>query len=276
MKRQINIIIFIVLVSLIFLWLSIDSQSNFQACFLDVGQGDAELFRTTSGQNILVDGGADNKLLPMLGQCLPWWDRKIDYIFISHYHDDHYAGLVDLLDKYEVKNIITPAEKPDTALYSAWLYALYKYGLLEQTATTGQKYDFGQGIILEILKADDVVSKNANDDSLVLKIADQQVDYLLMGDLPGEQEEILLKQNNNLRSEVLKVGHHGSKYSSTDDFLQAVEPQLCIIEVGNDNKFGHPHQDALDRLQKNNCLIKETQDSGTIRVFSDGQKWWVK
>lgn len=276
MRRQIKIFIVLVFLGLIILAFSIKPQKHLFVCFLDVGQGDAELVHLPSGQNILIDGGADNKLLPAINNCLPWWHRTIDYIFISHYHDDHYAGLLDLLDKYRVQNIITTSEKPNTALYQAWLEQLAEHGLVEQTAMTNQKYDFGQNIILSVLKANDVDSKNINDDSLVLKLSDKNIDFLFMGDLPAEQEQVLLKNNINLEAEVLKVGHHGSKYSSSEDFLAIVKAQLCVIAVGQDNSYGHPHQEAIDRLNKFACQVIETKDFGTIRVFSDGYKWWVK
>lgn len=268
-----KIIIIFILVILLILFLSLKSDKNLAVHFLDIGQGDAILIRTPEGQNILIDGGPDNSLLYQVADHLPWWERTIDYVIISHYHADHMMGLPALLDKYEVKNILVTSHQPDDFLYNIWQEELAKHNLQPQIVNRGESFVLDDNLSWQVLSADDY-HEDFNNNSIVMKLSYDQIDFIFTGDLPSEGEEVLLVHDFDLNSEILKVAHHGSKYSSSVEFLQAVSPEFCIIQVGEDNKFNHPHPDAIDRLQQVNCQIKQNNLEGTISVISNGQDWW--
>lgn len=260
----------VALILLVLIFSTYRKEDNLRVGFLDVGQGDAIIVRTPRGQNILIDGGPDNRLLSQLADFLPWWERKIDYLVISHYHADHLVGLIELLNKYKVEHILVTAHGPSPDfLYQTWQRALAEHKLTPSIVRAGQKFIISDDLYWQILSADSD-HKDYNENSLVIRLTYGQVDFLLMGDLPAAGELKLLEQGWPLESEVLKVGHHGSKYSSSADFLQRVKPELCLIESGLDNKFGHPHRETMDRLAKVACQIFNTQN-GTIKVRSDGQ-----
>lgn len=243
--------------------------------FLDVGQGDAILIRTPQGQNILIDGGPDNILLSEVAKVLPWWERKIDYLIITHFHADHMMGFIEVLNKYEVDNILVTSHQPDDFLYNIWTKALGEHNLEPTIVEAGERLILEEDLYWQVLLADDY-HEDHNDNSLVIRLSFKEIDFLFMGDLPTKQEGKILAHNFIIQSEVIKVGHHGSKYSSGPEFLNKVKPALCIIQSGLDNKFGHPHQEAVDRFNEIGCQIKDNQLAGTITVLSDGQDWWLK
>jgi competence protein ComEC len=271
---KLKIIIPFILIILIILFLSLKSANYLEVYFLDIGQGDAILIRTPDGQNILIDGSADNLLLSQVANNLPWWERTIDYVIISHYHADHMMGLPALLDKYQVKNILVTSHEPDDFLYKVWQEKLVQHNLVPQIVNRGEQFIINNNLSWQILSADNY-HEDYNNNSLVIKLSYDDIDFLFTGDLPSEGEEILLAHNFDLDSEILKVAHHGSKYSSSQEFLQAVSPEVCVIQVGEDNKFNHPHPDALHRLDNINCQVKRNDLEGTISIYSDGQTYWL-
>jgi competence protein ComEC len=277
-KKQIKIYLSLLLLVLSYLWWQLGDQVKYlQVNFLDVGQGDAILITAPSGEVILVDGGPNNKLLAQMSKFLPWWERTIDYLVISHWDDDHYIGLIQVLKKYEVKNILV-SYLPDISSpsYLAWQDALGQEGISPKILKAGETWQGVNNLSWQIVAASDDKNLEDNDKSLVLRLSYGQTDFLLSGDLPTEQEEKLLANKINLEAEVLKVGHHGSKYSSSQEFLNSVEPKACIISAGADNKFGHPHPETLERLAKVKCNIYETSKLGNISILSNGEYWWLK
>ncbi|PWB38444.1 MAG: MBL fold metallo-hydrolase [Parcubacteria group bacterium] len=264
-------LIFVILLLLGLLVTTFRTGQKLHVGFLDVGQGDAIIVRTPSGQNILIDGGPDNSFLSQLADFLPWWERKIDYLVITHYHADHIIGLVELLNKYKVEHVLVTAHQPDKDfMYQLWQKALVQHKLESTIVRADQKFIFADNLSVRVLSAEDK-QQDFNGNSLVLRLSYGQIDFLMTGDLPVEGEQNILAQGSLVSSEVLKVGHHGSKYSSGQAFLQAVNPELCVITSGKDNKFGHPHPEAVKRLENSGCKIVNTQNQGTIRVISDGQ-----
>ncbi len=277
-KKQIKIYLSLLLLVLSYLWWQLGDQAKYlQVNFLDVGQGDSTLITAPSGEVILVDGGPNNKLLAQMSKFLPWWERTIDYLVISHWDDDHYIGLIQVLKKYEVKKILV-SYLPDISSpsYLAWQDALEQEGISPKILKAGETWQGVNNLSWQIVAASDDKNLEDNDKSLVLRLSYGQTDFLLSGDLPTEQEEKLLANKINLEAEVLKVGHHGSKYSSSQEFLNSVEPKVCIISASADNKFGHPHPETLERLARVKCNIYETSKLGNISILSNGQDWWLK
>ncbi len=270
---------FFLLFSLAIIYLLFDiyfPQANLQVDFLAIGQGNAVLMQTPSGQTILFDGGPDNTLLTELGEVLPWWKRRIDYVLISHYHADHFAGLLELAEHYRLGEVIVTGHQPSNdLLFQLWQNKIAEYNIKVTVAYPGEKWELGNNLSWQVLSAD-AGQQDYNDNSLVVRVSYGQMDWLFPGDLTALKEKEVLASGFTLDSEVLNVGHHGSKYSSSPDWLQAISPELCLIQSEEGNSFGHPHQELLQRLEEVNCRVERNDQQGRITVFSDGQDWWIK
>ena len=243
-------------------------NNNLQVHFLNIGQGDGIVIRTPQGQNILIDGGPDNMLLSEIGKVLPWWERQIDYLIITHYHADHMMGFIELLNKYEVKNILVTAHRPDDFLYSVWTAKLAEKNITSTIVAVGEKFVISDDLYWQIILADSQ-QENYNENSLVIKLTYKDTDFLFTGDLGHPGEAKILASAMDISADYLKVGHHGSRHSSSEAFLRAVSPQICIIQSGIDNSHGHPHIEAVERLQNIGCQIRDTQDLGLISFEID-------
>lgn len=259
------------------LFLGIRARSNqTEVIFLDVGQGDSILIRTKYGQNILIDGGKDNKVLDRLGRNLSFFDRKLDMVIATHPDADHIGGLVSVLERYDVDLLLDPGVVHDSSIYVAlWDIAREKQ-IPVQYVSQRQIYEFGEDVFLDILYPNvDLQGKDIDDNnlaSIVAKFSDGKIDYMLTADAHIETEDELVAQfGAYLQSEVLKAGHHGSKSSSGELFLDAVKPEAVIISCGRNNSFGHPAFRVLKNLRDRGIAILRTDEIGDIKLVSDGE-----
>lgn len=259
-------------------WMALLTRGDGQlhVVFGDVGQGDSILILTPSGRQVLIDGGpGSTDATRLLGQTLPIWDRSLDIVVLSHGHADHVTGLVDVLRRYDVERVI----ERDTGLVSSnlleWRQAVAEEGALVTQAEAGQVIDLGDGVFIEVLGppkslligTDSIV----NNGSVVLRAVYKDVSFLLTGDVFARAERDLLSRRD-VRSTVLKVPHHGSRTSSSPEFIERVRPSAVVISVGADNEFGHPHVDTLETLRRyaGEAPIFQTSEHGDIRFSTDG------
>jgi competence protein ComEC len=251
--------------------------------FLDVGQGDAILIQTPNGQNILIDGGPDPRKINLeLGEKLPFWDRTIDLVVSTQPQADHVTGLVDVLQRYKVKQVLESGLSYNSSIYQEWCNLVEEKHIKRDTARAGQEIDLGNGIEIEVLNPPASLWAGTSDDvdnnGVVLKLTWNKFSFLFTADIREEVEFELIGQRANLKSTVLKVSHHGSKTSTTSQFLAAVDPEVAVISVGEDNPFGHPSSEVMerliDRLGEDN--VYRTDEDGTIEFIADGQTLWVK
>ncbi len=241
---------------------------------LNVGQGDALYIESPTGVQLLVDGGPDDSLLRELPVVMPALDRSVDVVIATHPDADHIGGFSDLLDRYEVGVFISPGIYKDTATAKTLETKVDEKQILRVVARRGMLLDLGGGAMLQILYPDRDVSvlpgNRANEGCIVAKLIYKDTSALLTCDAPATTEARLLQiVRGELASDILKVPHHGSKYSSTEPFIAAAHPAIAVISVGK-NSYGHPTGQTLDRLTARDIEILRTDQEGTIVFRSDG------
>lgn len=221
--------------------------------FLDVGQGDSILLKTPENHQILIDGGPGKFLLSQLNEVMPFFDKSIDLVILTHPHKDHVEGLIHVLQRFEVKNVLLTGAIYDSDVYQEFLRILVGLDANILIAESESDFAFGELHIDVLYPFEQMLDEpiaNINNASIATKIVYGDNTFLLTGDLEAEIEEKLVEKNLNLKADLLKVPHHGSKTSSTEKFLAKVKPEIAVVQVGRNNNFGHPAEIILERLKK--------------------------
>lgn len=271
----ISVFLVIFLISLIS-YLQFIGDNDLKVTFLDIGQGDSILIQTPYKQNILIDGGPNKKVISELGKNLSWWDKKFDLIILTHAHDDHFMGLNYVLDIYDVENILYEEDyKTESKSYNYFTDLIDKQNV-NLLPFSVSKIDLGDNCELNFFYSSDILDdKNLNNRSIVTKLDCNDSEFLFTGDIEEEIEEYLVADTSNiefLKSDVLKVAHHGSNTSSMQEFLDIVLPEIAVIQVGTDNKFNHPGKNTLKRLNERGIEILRNDMNGTIYFIKNKDK----
>lgn len=249
------------------------AHAQVRVTFLDVGQGDAILIEGPDGHRVLVDGGpSEAAITSALGRHLPFHDRRIDLVVLTHPQADHLNGLPAVLDRYDVRSALASPLEADTAVYRAWRDALREEGLPYATAVAGHTADLGGGARLQVLSAPS--EGEPNEASLVIKLTMGHASFLLAGDIRADAEAALVRSGADVRATVYKVSHHGSAGSTSEGFVAAVGPLVDVISVGGSNPHGHPASETLERLHGD--AVFRTDLHGDVAVSTDGQRLWVQ
>ena len=254
--------------------------------FFDVGQGDAIFVETPHGRQMVVDGGDDALALTrLLGERMRFYDRHIDIVAATHPHDDHIGGLMQVLERYGVGAVMERRIEYESGAYEAWARAVdaeAANGARMIEASAGQVITLDDDVRIEVLGPARELPRGTTSDvdnaSLVLRLVYGEVSVLLTGDIFEAAERGMLKSGAALDSDVLKVPHHGSDSSSTAEFLGAVSPAAAVISVGADNRFGHPAEGVVRRLEEFVGVggLYMTSEQGTVEFVTDGETLWVR
>ncbi|MBU1091835.1 MBL fold metallo-hydrolase [Patescibacteria group bacterium] len=259
----------------IFVWYAVfyESRNGLAVYFLDVGQGDSIFIQAENGNQILIDGGQNKSVLNQLSKVMPFYDRVIDVVIETHPDGDHIGGLVEVLNRYDVGLVMESGVKSDSAIYKELKNIIGRKNITEILGKKGMRMNVGEGLFLDILfPVSDASEMESNSASIVARLVYENTSFLLTGDSPQAIEKYLASvYKDNLDVDVLKVGHHGSKTSSSEIFIGYTSPEYAIVSVGADNRYGHPSQEVLDILKKLEVKVLRTDEMGTIKIKSDGE-----
>lgn len=251
---------------------------------LDVGQGDSIYIESPTGMQILVDGGPGNTISREINSVMPWYDRSLDMIVVTNPDADHYEGFIKLLNKYKVGSVLESGTTNSYEGFQIFEQKIIGKNVTKTLARRGQIIDIGGGAYLQVLFPDrDISGLSPNDGSIVMKLIYGDTSVLLSGDTTSRIEEYLLTLDSNLpaqagslRSNILKIAHHGSRTSSKMEFVERVSPAVAVISSGENNEYGHPHKETIDTLNNFKIPTLNTCNNGKIVFESDGKKFVLK
>jgi len=286
LKEFIFISLFVFFLVATFLLLQIfyrESQEEFlKVVFLGVGQGDAVFIETPNGFKTLIDAGPNSTVVRSISKFLPFYSRSVDLLIATHSDADHVAGFVDIINRFNIKSIGQNFVEDNDSLNSEINNLISEKNIDKYFLQTGDKIiiDPQENIYIEILWPEKTFKeKDNNDNSVITRIVYGDTEILLTGDASLDIEEKLIKglDKEYLESDILKLGHHGSRTSTSLEFLKIVNPIYIVNSAGKDNRFGHPHQEVLDIVEdfRENQKILETSVLGSIEFQSDGEDVWL-
>ncbi|MBI4092302.1 MAG: MBL fold metallo-hydrolase [Candidatus Kerfeldbacteria bacterium] len=266
----------IVCAAALFFWLGPpvpESGHGLRVIALDVGQGDAILIRTPNGEDVLIDGGPDSRVVERLSANLPASDRTIELVVSTHADLDHVGGLADVAGHYRIDRVLETGVRSGSGADRRWVEAMKQQKTEVTTVRAGTTFVI-DGTRFDVLWPQteaDLEVKKRNNTSVVLELTYGSTSFLFTGDIESEVEERLVASGTLPDVDVLKVPHHGSISSSSQEFIEAVKPEYAVISVGKNNKFGHPHPVVVRRLEQRGVKIWRTDEDGDVVISSDGK-----
>lgn len=278
-KIAYGVLIILCVVSMTFGYVvySMRGDAYLHIAFLDIGQGDAIYIKAPNGTEVLLDGGADRSVLRQLSSVMSIFDNSIDMLIVSNPDKDHIGGFIPVLSKFHVSYLVEPGTRSPSDTYRTMEDIAKTKSLPVILARDGMKLmlDKARNIYIDILFPDrDVSDFKTNDGSIVAKLVYGDTSVLLQGDAPQSVEEYLIyKHKGELDADILKVGHHGSRTSTSKNYVTEVTPEYAVISSGAGNSYGHPHKETLDTLQVMGVEILRTDTLGRIEFASDGHKF---
>jgi competence protein ComEC len=279
-----RIILTVVLLAIVFSWRVLVVENNsklLRVDFFDIGQGDAIFIEEPGGGQILIDGGPDSVILEKLGKKMNYFDRYIDVVIATHPDKDHISGLIDVLKYYEIGELWMTDFGKDTSFYKELMSIIESENITARIIGRNDYFELGDTQILILNPADNMLSKNIdiNDTSIVARVSYGDVSFLFTGDITQKTEKEIMEHLDNpafLDSDILKAGHHGSKSSSSEEFLKIVSPEAAVIQAGKDNPYHHPHISVLNLLDSLGVEILRNDIYGDIGIISDGKKYTIE
>ena len=238
--------------------------------FYDIGQGDGMMIEAGNNVQIIIDGGATDKMVEKIGQDLPFYDRRIELVIMTHPDKDHLGGLVDVIRYYQVGQVLATGIKCETAICREWDKIIEEKNVPVKIVRAGQVINLGGGAYLAIFSPRENLSgqkfKDDNSTSVVAKLISGGRSALFTGDIGFKVENKLMESGVNLDSDILKISHHGSKYATSSKFLEAVSPETAVISAGKNNSYNHPAEELLSRISDCGAAIKRTDLDGDVRM----------